>query len=329
MGRGTYSTRPFGDDDYEAVARLNAVIEPGIAETVEDALRWHELITRNSGRLVLRLVVEEPQSRALVAWGVLTHTLWNFHPQKFYIRVAVHPGHRGRGIGQGLYARLEQQAMDRDAVCLWGAVREDHLESVRFLERQGFVPQRKTWPSRLGLTDLDLSGFPDRANALRDQGIRITTLAREGVDRLSVRRRPYELSRITSEDEPRMGDYTPPTFEEYVETGITGPKVLPDAIFLACRSEEYVGATALQRVLGSPDTLDIWFTGTLSKFRGRGIASKLKLQAVEYARAHAFRFLTTSNDSHNPSIWSINEKLGFRKEEIWVESEKALSSPRR
>jgi len=327
MDPENYTVRPFVETDFEAVARINAVIDPRFPETAEDARRWQELVTRDPDRVMLKLVAEDTRSGTMVAWGGLTHTLWNYHPRKYYIRVAVHPDHRGRGIGQELYSRLEKNAVDRKAVCLWSNAREHDLRSVRFLERKGFGTVRKTWLSRLDLTNLELSGFPDRSKAMVDQGIRITTFAAEGSDRPEVQRRLYELSRITSEDVPRVGDYTPISFEDFVRIDVVGPHVLPDAIFLACHGEEYIGWSSLQLLEGLPDTLDIGFTGTLPMFRGRGIASELKRRAVEYARARGYRFLLTGNDSLNPRIWAINEKLGFRKEETWIQAEKTLTSP--
>jgi ribosomal protein S18 acetylase RimI-like enzyme len=327
MDSRTYTVRPFSEGDFDAVARINAVIDPSFPETAEDARRWQKLITREPGRVMLKMVVEETASGTMVAWGGLTHTLFNFHPHKYYVRAAVHPAHRGRGIGQELYDLLEKKAENRNAVCLWGSAREDDLPSVRFLERQGFRALRSTWRSRLSLTDLDLSGFPDRSRHLADQGIRFTTFAAEGSNRPEVQRRLYELSRITSEDVPRVGDYAPVSFEDFVTIDVVGPHVLQDAIFLAAVGEEYVGWTSLQLLEGLPDTLDIGFTGTLPKFRGRGIASELKRRAVEYAQAHGYRFLITGNDSLNPGIWAINKKLGFRKEETWIQAEKTLTSP--
>jgi GNAT superfamily N-acetyltransferase len=324
MDQRTYSLRPFVDPDYQEVARINSIAVPEFPETAEDARHWSELIARDPARLMRKLIVEEAGSGTVVAWGGITHTLFNFHPHKYFVRAVVHPSHRGRGIGQELYNRLEQEAVARGAFCLWSSAREDEPFSVRFLQRQGFVTLRKTWTSRLSLGELDLSKFPDHSNALSSLGIRITTLAAEGADRLETRRRLYELSRITSEDAPRMGEYEPVSYQEFVDIDVEGPTVLPDAIFLAVSGENLVGWTTLQRLRGLPDSLDIGFTGTLPEFRGRGIASELKRRAVEYARDHGYRYILTGNDSLNPRIWAINEKLGFRKLVVFVQAEKNL-----
>lgn len=324
MDRGQYSTRPFVETDYDEVARINLIVLPEFPETAEDARRWNEIITKDPSRVMRKLVVEEAGSKTMVAWGGFTHTLFNFHPNKYYVRVVVHPAHRHRGIGQELYRRLEKEAVDRKAICLWSNAREDDPSSIRFLERQGFVPTRKTWESRLDLTNLDLSRFPARSKELVDSGIRITTFAAEGADRLEVQQRLYELARITSEDVPRLGKYSPVSLEEFVAIDIAGSNVLPDAIFLACSGEKYVAWSSLQRMRGLPDTLDVGFTGTLPEFRGRGLATELKRRAVVYARDHGYRYLVTGNDSLNPRIWTINEKLGFQKWSVLVQAEKNL-----
>jgi mycothiol synthase len=324
MDRGQYSIRPFSEKDYEETARINSTILPEFPETAEDARRWSEIITKDPERLMRRLIVEEAGSGSVVAWGGLMHTMFNFHPNKYYVRVAVDPANRRRGIGQELYQLLEKEAVGRNALCLWGSVREDDPSSVRFLQRQGFVPTRKTWSSRLSLTDLDLSRFPDRSKAMADSGIRITTFAAEGAHRPEVQQRLYELSRITSEDAPRLGEYAPVTFEEFFAIDIGGSNAIADAIFLACSGEKYVAWSSLQRLPGLPDTLDIGFTGTLPEFRGRGIASELKRRAVVYARDHHYRYMVTGNDSLNPRIWAINEKLGFQKQMVLIQAEKKL-----
>lgn len=327
MDHTTYSVRPFVDADYDAVARINTIIQPSHPESAEDSRRWDEVLTRNSGRLVRRLIVEERRTGATVAWGGLGHTLSNYHPRKFFIRAAVEPTHRGRGIGEELYRRLERDAVALNAVCLWGTVREDDPASVRFLERHAFVPLRKTWLSRLSLDDVDLSRLPDRSKNLAEEGIQITTLAAEGVDRLDVRRRLYELACITGSDIPRVGEYAPSTFDEFVELNLVGSRVLPEANFVACRSDEYVGWTSLRRESARSDTLDIAFTGTLPHYRGHGIASELKRRAAAFAHAQGYRYLTTANDSLNPRIWAINQKLGFRREEVALLAEKKLPEP--
>jgi mycothiol synthase len=327
MDPSNYSIRPFRETDYEAVARVNASIGSQFPETAEESRRWHELIVQAPARFEARFVVEQVPSGTVVAWAGITHTVWNYHPRKLAVRVVVDPDHRRRGIGGELYARLEMQARGHDAIALWAGARENDPSGVHFLQRRDFVTLRKSWLSRLDLRGVDPSRLPDRSKALGEQGLRFTTFDVESADRPGARRELHELSRVTAADAPRVGEYSPPTFEEFARTDLDPPKALSDAIFLACHGARFVGWSTLQRLDEKPDTLDIGFTGTLPEYRGRGIASELKRRAVEYARAHGYRYVITGNDSLNPRIWAINEKLGFRRQEVLLQAEKQLPSP--
>lgn len=139
MDRGQYSIRAFTESDYPAVARINSAILPEFPETAEDARRWSDVVTKDPGRLMRKLIVEEAGSGSVVGWGQVAHTLFNFHPDKYNVRVAVDAAHRRKGIGQELYRLLETDAVERKAVSLWASAREDDPSSIRFLDRRGFV----------------------------------------------------------------------------------------------------------------------------------------------------------------------------------------------
>jgi mycothiol synthase len=327
MDRSRYRVRPFAEGDYEAAARISTAIEPRTPESADQLRHWDLALAKEPDRFTLKIAVEEIASSDVVAWGAMSHTMFNYHPHKYGVRLDVTPAHQGRGIGQECYAMFENEARARSAVCLWSGARAHDVRSVRFQERQGFVPQRRTWVSRLALADLDLSKFPDRSNALQEQGIRITTLAAEGAHQSEVLHRLYALSRITARDVPRMGDYTPVAFEAFVEIDVGGIRSIPEACFLACQRDEYVGWSSLERELGSTDTVGVGFTGTHPEYRGRGIASELKRRAIEYAKTQGYRFLITGNDSRNQKIVAINEKFGFRPEITWIGAEKVLAPP--
>jgi GNAT superfamily N-acetyltransferase len=328
MNHELYSVRPFVEADYEAEARIDRALYPEIALTAEEIRHYTKAETGEPGRLNFKLAVESRRTGAVIAYGSLHHTSFNYHPRKFRISSTVEPACRRQGVGTELHNLLENEAVARDAICLWSSVRDDDQDGVRFLEKHGFAQRRKTWQSRLDLTKSELSIFPDRSKDLSAQGIKFTTISAEVADRADVRARLYRLSLLVSADVPRLGDYTPVSFEQFVEYDLEGPSVLPDGFFLARADDEFVGMSSLERDLARPDTLRVGFTGTHPNFRGRGIASELKRRAVEFARAGGYRFLVTHNDSLNSRIWTINEKLGFRPEITWLEGEKLLVSAR-
>jgi len=328
MDDARYRIREFREDDYPAEARLCNRADPGDPTTAEELRHWDES-SAAPPLIRLKFVVEELSGGALVANGGLQQVPFNYHPRKFWTFVQVDPDHRRQGIGQALYERLEREATERAGIRLWGSARAEDPASVRFLERQGFIEQRRVWVSRLEVALADLSALPDRSHALAAQGIRFSTLADEGVDRADVRERVYRLWDTTGQDIPVVGEHTSVPFEQFVRLELESPFLQADAVFLAIRDPEYIGVTLNTRDPGDAHALEVSFTGVMRAYRGRGIAGELKRRAVEYARAHGYRYLKTGNDSLNAPIWAINERLGFARHRTWINAEKALPDKRR
>jgi GNAT superfamily N-acetyltransferase len=53
-------------------------------------------------------------------------------------------------------------------------------------------------------------------------------------------------------------------------------------------------------------------TGVLSAYRGRKIGLALKLAGIRYARQHGAISIRANNDSLNPAILGLNQKLGYQ-----------------
>jgi mycothiol synthase len=322
-----YRIRDFREEDYAAEARLSNRVDPSEPTTAEELRHWEESMA--TPPLVHRtFVVEELVSGGVVASGGLRQIPFNYHPHKFWTSVQVDPDHRRRGIGRRLYEVLEREATDRSGIGLWGSAPADDPAGLGFLRHFGFAEQRRVWVSRLELAHAALSALPDRSAVLAAEGIRFSTLAKEGADRPEVRERLYRLWDSTGMDVPIVGKHTSVPFEQFVRFELERPCFRPETVFLAIHGHEYVGMTSNDVLPGDPQTLRVGFTGTLRAYRGRGIASELKRRAIEYARAEGYRYMRTGNDSLNGPIWAINERLGFSRERTWIQAEKVLAGMR-
>jgi GNAT superfamily N-acetyltransferase len=326
MDTARYSIRPFADADYEEEARIKAEVDPEFSNTASEIRHYTEVRESEPGHLTLKLVAETRDTRKVVAYGEVAHSLFNFHPQRMWIEVGVEAASRRQGIGSELYSRLEREAVVRGAAVLWTAFREGEVEGKRLFDHRGFQERRRVWTSRLDLKKFDLGSLPDRRRELESEGLRFASLDSEGSEREEVRKRLYELSVVASKDVPRLGEYRPPPFGVFLQFSVEAPGVMKDGYFLAASGEQYVGLTSLEREPSREDTLRVGFTGTRPEFRSRGIAAQLKRMSVEYARSKGFRYLVTSNDSLNRPMWKINERMGFRPELTWVNGEKLLAS---
>lgn len=309
MARPAALVRAFREEDREAELRTYRRLDPLRTIAVEEARHW-DAICSQPPYVLRKWVVETDADAAPVGFAFLRSDPESFDPGTFWVDVTVDPDHQGRGIGRLLSAAVLRDAEARGARRLWSGARSDQPRSVRFLLDHGFAERRRTWRSTLDVAKA--VELPDRSGELALKGIVVTTLAEEGATREAVRRAAHAVFARSSEDEPRVGPYTPLSFEQFAQVELDGPSALPDACFLAKAEGRYVGVSALRRELTSPEALLQSYTGTLREFRGRGVATELKRRTVAYARTHGFREIRTGNDSLNAPMLAINRRLGFQ-----------------
>jgi GNAT superfamily N-acetyltransferase len=65
-------------------------------------------------------------------------------------------------------------------------------------------------------------------------------------------------------------------------------------------------------------------TGTARSYRGRGIATALKVEALSRAKAKGLRAMLTTNDEPNKAMRGINASLGYQMLPAHVQLEKKL-----
>lgn len=311
--------RPFTTDDYaEIVAILNAN-SPEYPSTVmeiaaEDKNRdpqcnWKRWVAEQDDRVIA--VMEHGQFSDM------------FHPQKYWLNINVHPDHQRQGIGTQLYSFLLQRMSDYDALTVRVFVREDRTPAVTFARKHGFMDDVRAWESRLDVAAFDPTAWQPVAERIAAEGIVITTLAEREATDPDARRAFYAAFAEIDADEPRPEPYTPISYEVFVK-GFEHPNYLPDAYFVALDGDEYVGLTNLWNAQADPTERYQGLTGVRRSHRGRGIAQALKIHGIAYAKSQGIKTIKTWNDATNRPMLSINERLGFSKQPIWLQLLKTL-----
>lgn len=226
---------------------------------------------------------------------------------RYGLNLRVHPDWQGRGVGRALYqaamAHLAALAPREITAMVW----EAHPRAARFLTERGFVETWRRVDSRLEVSSFDwapYAGLEQRVGAL---GVRLATYA-ELEDDLQRLPKLYELDRALWQDVPYGQAVVPRTLEQFAAAEVDHPEYLPDACFIALKNGQFVGYSNL---LEADDGYNTDMTGVLPAYRGRGVATLLKLHGIRYALEHGNRPIYTVNDSVNTPMLALNKKLGF------------------
>jgi GNAT superfamily N-acetyltransferase len=109
------------------------------------------------------------------------------------------------------------------------------------------------------------------------------------------------------------------SFENFEKAYFSSPGFMADSFFVALDNGEFVGMTALRKSLADERKLLTGLTGVVRSHRRRGIATALKVRAIEFATQYGAEIIETGNEENNP-MFDINLMLGFKPRPAWYSS---------
>jgi mycothiol synthase len=314
--------RPFDKEkDYPAAIAITNIIWSDSSVTEE---RWRHYDDTYPSRLQGGRFVAEKAGE--VVGTILFGQSEN--PQKFWIWMVVHPSHQRQGVGTSLYHTVLEVIAPHNPIEVSTSSREDEVFRMAFLEKLGFVETWRDWESRLNVANFDSSVLQGAADRVAASGITIHTYT-ELIDDPERDQKLYELDCFIGKDIPYTEPHVPISFEEYKKQNIEDNlHFLPDASFIAIdnrgsKSGKYVGISTLGKP-SADNYLNTGLTGVLREYRGRGIASALKLRAALYAKERNIPEVRTGNAQVNKEMLAINEKMGFVKQPAWISFKKEI-----
>lgn len=316
--------RPFEESDRATVLEIMNQERPAHRRsTLTEWIRRDG--RRTEGEVYQRLVVGTPAIAYMEVVDAGT-TSWKMDAL-CDMDMYVAPEYRHQGIGSALYARVLDFARERHArrITTWFMEYSPDEPAHAFLQHRGFSEQEREKGSSFDLAAFDFTPYEGIIEQVEQSGVRIFAYG-DLEDTEENRRKLYNLVIRLIYDIPRRDTqpFTVPPFEEYIKENMGRPEWTPDSVILAEADGKWVGISHLMFKEGSNIGMT-WLTGVLKEYRGRHIATALKLRAFEVARKHSCPVITTENHEDNGPMLAINRKFGFVPDPPYVVYNKVLS----
>ncbi len=271
--------------------------------TIDQVHKWFQY--NPPGRMQSRMV-SVGENDAVTGYGGYVHEA-DAPDHHFTVWVIVASDHHGKGIGSALWDTLVKDLQEQGATRLKSDVFDNDPQSLAFAEHRGFAIDQHFFNYELNLTTFDETPFLPVIAVLEAQGIRFCTLA-DFPDTSETRHKLYDLNTSYVLDNPEQrAPWTFPGFEEFV---IKATWFRREGQLLAVDGDQWIGMAPVSLY---PETHSAYneHTGVLPAYRGRKIATSLKVLAARYARQNGALSLLTDSNLRNAPILAINCKMGY------------------
>lgn len=246
---------------------------------------------------------------------------WSFKSGKYQFDIAVLKKFRNQGIGSYCLQYIEEILSDRQGKRLNVYTKEDYLDGVNFLENRGYQMVLREPCSKLMVKDFDFSRFDKMKDSINSSGIKILSLSEVEKRDTNWQRNLYELYNKIIKDVPSNDEMTERTFEQFKKIRFESPGFDPKAFFVALDNGKYVGLSSLWKQQSKPKEFWTDLTGVVRSHRRKGIATALKVKAINHVRSIGGISIETDNEENNP-MYAINLLLGFKPLPAWLTYEK-------
>ncbi|HXH61606.1 MAG TPA: GNAT family N-acetyltransferase, partial [Fimbriimonadaceae bacterium] len=231
--------------------------------------------------------------------------------RSFASEVIVHPKAQRQGIGRAVFKEIERYARENGAQCTTLVVFDRIADTKPAIERLGYEEKTFYFQSSLDPRTFDVTEHNGVIARVCESGIQIRALsefpATEQTDRAF-----HAVVHETELDVPFLDYFGVLGFDDYRKMMMGAQWFDRSGAFVAMHGEKIVGVT-----LVNPGSVDfngemfVSHTGVVDGYRGKGIATALKARALEWAKAFGGTKVRTENNTANPAMRAVNQRLGF------------------
>jgi GNAT superfamily N-acetyltransferase len=318
---GNIVIREAQRDDVADMVEIINLCYPEYPTSLEEFEHWQSSFDRE--RYFRKQQVACDDDGRVIAWSQLSHEAWIYVPDQYGMNIRVHPEFMRRGIGTMLWDEVMKDLVERDASLVRAFTLETYEHSLAFLDKLGFEEFERACESRLHLDGFDPGQFYSYVERFHQAGLKVSTLDQERASDPDFDRKLHELHNAACAEMPLPEPYVPQRLEVFLKQEVDNPIVISDAFLIARDGDELVAYTSLwKRTVRSSLTQSM--TATRPDYRGKGIATALKVLVTEWAKKEGYAQIWTWNDEKNDPMLRINTKLGYKKQPEWIGFRKKL-----
>ncbi len=200
--------------------------------------------------------------------------------------------------------------------------REDKSERVAFYLGQSFKQTMRSPRSKLDLSTFDQAKFIPLLDKMTHEGIELISAADIAARDPEWIIKWREIEWEVLQDVPSTTPHEQQSLELY-EKQPSYPGFYPEGCFFALDQGEMIGLSFLWKTEIDDRFAYTGLTGISRKYRRRGIATALKVKAIEAATADGFESIETANEENNP-MYQLNLQLGYEPAPGWLEFQKEV-----
>jgi GNAT superfamily N-acetyltransferase len=319
-----YQAREFRDSDREPwTEERNSQVHELQRGTADEWREWEKLDPPNN---LLRVSVDAPDG-SLAAGADIGPGHFPRPDGTLFGGVNVMRAHRQKGLGAALLAAIETEARKAKAPRILAGTNVAFTGSLEWAETHGYTEIGRRIESYVDVETFDGRALQDVVDRVESSGLRLVTVTellrgRDDAATEAFWRELWEAEAPMWDDVPWATPTPHWPYEKFRKLVVESGKLVADATIVALDGEKIAAFTTTGKQ--GTDRGYTWMTGTGRDYRGRGLATAIKVKMLAAAKTAGLRALLTTNDEPNKAMRGINAKLGYVMLPANVELEKKL-----
>ncbi|MFD1738905.1 GNAT family N-acetyltransferase [Bacillus salitolerans] len=304
----TFIVRKLSKDDGEMVypIRQEAYRQNKGASSLIDKI--------DKDRMKVQLALVNRGSNMVIGYSLLWEQVTS--PLIHRLEIQLHPDYKIVELLNMLYQSTTQGLSEIDSKAIQTRLLESQTYELEYFIKQGFLEDHRMEKVYLDLQDKSLN-----IHEHAQPNISITTLAKEKRVDGHYNEKLKELNERTWFDFPREALLPPmPPNDNWLHY----ENNIEEAFFIAKDGNQFIGYSHLCTFSDTSKKLLQGNTAVLGEFRGKGVATALKIEGIQYAQANGYEGIFTSHRNTNIPMNTVNEKLGWKRYVSEVRLQKLL-----